>query len=69
MNLYLPGPLELFVLAVNVHGVHHRHPGLAWHDLRRAFDAEVGRFDAGWWTAMARQLRGPIPSSATRLRG
>ena len=66
MNLRLPRPLESFVLAFNLHGVHHKHPGLAWPDLRAAFLAEGGRFDLGWWRAVGRQLRGPIPADALR---
>ncbi len=64
MNLRLPGALETFVLAFNLHGVHHRHPGLAWPDLRAAFLADGGRFDGGWWTAVAAQLRGPVAEVA-----
>ena len=60
MNLRLARPLELFVLAFNLHSVHHRHPGLPWHELRPAFAADDDRFHLGWFTAAARQLRGPI---------
>ena len=67
MNLRLPRLLESFVLAFNLHGVHHQHPGLPWHELRGAFLAGGGRFDLGWWSAVARQFRGPIP--APRLAG
>ncbi|WP_221325800.1 fatty acid desaturase [Actinoplanes sp. L3-i22] len=69
MNLSLPRPLETFILAFNLHGVHHRHPGLAWPDLRGAFLADGGRFDLSWWHAAVRQIRGPIPATADRLRG
>lgn len=68
MNLRLPRALETFILAFNLHGVHHRHPGLAWPDLRGAFLADGGRFDLSWWNAAVRQVRGPIPSTADRLR-
>jgi fatty acid desaturase len=68
MNLRLPRPLESFVLAFNLHGVHHKHPGLAWPDLRAAFLADGGRFDLGWWHAVARQLRGPIAADDARLK-
>ncbi|WP_412745947.1 fatty acid desaturase [Krasilnikovia sp. MM14-A1004] len=63
MNLRLPRPLETFVLAFNLHGVHHRHPGLAWPDLRRRFAAENDVFHLGWFGAVARQARGPIPAT------
>ncbi|GAA2629692.1 fatty acid desaturase [Paractinoplanes durhamensis] len=68
MNLRLPRPLESFVLAFNLHGIHHKHPGLAWPDLRGAFEADGGRFDLGWWSAVARQIRGPVPADSPRLR-
>lgn len=67
MNLRLPRALEVLVLAFNLHGVHHRYPGLAWHSLRPAFEADRTRFDLGWFTALGRQLRGPIPSAGGSL--
>lgn len=66
MNLRLPRPMERFVLAFNLHSVHHRHPGLRWYELRSAFAADDDQFHLGWFTAAARQLRGPI--SAEDLR-
>ena len=54
MNLRLPRPLEQFVLAFNLHSVHHRYPGLPWYEL--------------WFTAMARQLGDPISAEAEDLR-
>ncbi|QIS11867.1 fatty acid desaturase [Nocardia arthritidis] len=60
MNLRLPRVLERFALSFNLHGVHHRHPGLRWYELRAAFRREGGRYHLGWFTAAARQLRGPI---------
>ncbi|WP_067538254.1 fatty acid desaturase [Nocardia crassostreae] len=60
LNLRLPRGLERFALSFNLHGVHHRHPGLRWYELRGAFLAEDGRYDLGWLGAAARQLRGPI---------
>ncbi|KQY32586.1 hypothetical protein ASD42_19785 [Nocardia sp. Root136] len=60
MNLRLPRGLERFALSFNLHDVHHRHPGLRWYELRSRFDAEGGRYHLGWFSAVARQLRGPI---------
>ncbi|WP_159839773.1 fatty acid desaturase [Nocardia sp. CY41] len=60
LNLKLPAPLELLALSFNLHGMHHRLPGLRWYELRPAFDAEGGRYDAGWFRAVARQVRGPL---------
>lgn len=68
MNLRLPRPLEVFALAFNLHAVHHRHPGLHWYQLRRAFQADGDRFHQGWFGAVARQLRGPIPATADGVR-
>ncbi|MEV0570140.1 fatty acid desaturase [Dactylosporangium sp. NPDC050588] len=68
MNLRMPRPLELFVLAFNLHSVHHRHPGLHWYELRGAFHAEADEWHLGWGTAVVRQLRGPIPESALHRR-
>lgn len=60
LNLKLPAPLEVLALNFNLHGIHHRRPGLRWYELRPAFDAERGRYDSGWFRAVARQIRGPI---------
>ncbi len=60
MNLRLPGTLERFALSFNLHGVHHRHPGLRWYELHEKFLDEGGRYNLGFATAVARQLRGPI---------
>lgn len=68
MNLRLARPLELFVLAFNLHSVHHRHPGLHWHELRGAFQAEADEWHLGWGTAVVRQLRGPVPEPTLRQR-
>jgi fatty acid desaturase len=67
MNLRLPKPLETFILAFNLHSVHHRHPGLPWYELRSAFAADDDQFHLGWFTAAARQLRGPISAEAHDL--
>ncbi|MGW4366604.1 fatty acid desaturase family protein [Nocardia takedensis] len=64
LNLRLPRPLEGFALSFNLHGVHHRHPGLRWYELRGVFGAEGGRYDDGWFAAAARQVRGPIALDA-----
>ena len=68
MNLRLPRPLEQFVLAFNLHSVHHRYPGLPWYELRSAFAADGDQFHLGWFTAVARQLCGPISAEAQDLR-
>ncbi|MFI5912544.1 fatty acid desaturase [Dactylosporangium sp. NPDC051541] len=68
MNLALPRVLELFVLAFNLHNVHHRHPGLRWHELRAAYVADRDEIHLGWFTAVARQFRGPVPLTAQEVR-
>lgn len=69
MNLELPRPLELFILAFNLHGVHHQYPGLAWHSLRAAFENDGARFDMGWFAAAGRQIRGPIAETSLKASG
>ncbi|MGF6883173.1 hypothetical protein ABIA39_005167 [Nocardia sp. GAS34] len=60
LNLRLPRALEQAALSFNLHGVHHRHPGLRWYELREEFLGEGGKYDLGWATAAARQFQGPI---------
>jgi fatty acid desaturase len=68
MNLRLPRTLEAFLLAFNLHQVHHRHPGLHWYQLRAAFDADGDDWHLDWFTAVARQARGPVPATAEPVR-
>jgi hypothetical protein len=68
MNLKLPRPLEGFVLAFNLHNVHHQHPGVPWYALRAAFTADGDRFHLGWFDAVGRQFRGPIPADREDVR-
>ncbi|WP_054813161.1 fatty acid desaturase family protein [Nocardia arizonensis] len=60
LNLRMPPPMESMALNFNLHGVHHRHPGLRWYELRGAFHEEGGHYDDAWFAAAARQLRGPL---------
>ncbi|MQY19781.1 fatty acid desaturase family protein [Nocardia macrotermitis] len=60
LNLRLPRLLEQGALSFNLHGVHHRHPGLRWYELRGQFVDEGADYDLSWTTAAARQFRGPI---------
>jgi fatty acid desaturase len=57
-NLQLAGSAA--ILHFNLHQVHHRHPNLPWTALPAAFAADADRYDSGYFTAMARQLQGPI---------
>lgn len=63
-NVRAPRWLECVLLNFPLHGVHHRHPGLPWHALRRRFEADGGRYDAAYFVCLTRQLRGPIAASA-----
>ena len=66
-NLSLPRTVQRALLNFNLHRVHHRYPMLPWSELPVAFDRDGDRFDGGFFDAMLRQLRGPIPSSRYAL--
>jgi fatty acid desaturase len=68
MNLRLPRMLEGYVLAFNLHNVHHQHPGLPWYALRGAFVADADQYHLGWFAALGRQFRGPIPADRDDVR-
>jgi fatty acid desaturase len=68
LNLRLPRSLEYFLLSFNLHGVHHRHPGLPWRELHRQFDHDHEQFDLGWFVAVGRQFRGPISCQREDVR-
>lgn len=60
-NLRLPTAVQAALLNFNLHGVHHRHPGLPWRALPAAFARDGARFDGGYGAFALRQLRGPLP--------
>ncbi len=60
-NLALPRWASLLVLYGNMHRQHHRHPGLAWYKLPRAFASQKDDFDAGFLSMAVRQMKGPMP--------
>jgi fatty acid desaturase len=68
MNLRLPRMLETYVLAFNLHDTHHKHPGLPWYALRAAFEADGSVMHLGWFAAVTRQFRGPIPLDRRDVR-
>ena len=68
MNLGLPRPLEAFVLAFNLHNVHHRHPGVPWWGLRAAYEEDGDEIHLCMATAVTRQFRGPIPADHVDVR-
>lgn len=51
------------VLNQNFHDVHHHNPQLHWRDLPGAFSQSANSYDGGWFGALLRQFRGPIPLS------
>jgi fatty acid desaturase len=60
-DLAAPAPVRTFVLNANLHGTHHRHPGLPWSALPAAFEADGRGFDGHYLRWPWRQLRGPLP--------
>lgn len=61
LNFRLPAWAGPLVLHFNLHGVHHRFPGLPWAVLPGAFTGLGLRHDAGFVGGCLRQLRGPLP--------
>ena len=59
-NLRLPAACATALLNFNLHGIHHVNPAIPWIDLPRAFDAQAGKYQDGYFPAALRQLRGPI---------
>jgi fatty acid desaturase len=59
-NLWLNRPLAGLLLHFNLHGIHHLNPAIPWSDLPKAFLAQAGKFEGGYFSAALRQLRGPI---------
>jgi len=59
-NLRLSGALERLLLHFNLHGIHHLNPAIPWIELPKAFCAQAGQFEGGYFSAALRQLRGPI---------
>jgi fatty acid desaturase len=62
-NLRLPKFLSSLILNFNLHGVHHVYPYLPWTRLPEFLVRQGALYDQGYFTAAARQLRGPVPLS------
>ena len=62
-NLRLPKLLSSLILNFNLHGVHHIYPYLPWTRLPEFLAHHGALYDHGYFTAAARQLRGPVPLS------
>jgi fatty acid desaturase len=63
-NTYLPRWAALAMLNQNLHGVHHRRPGLPWQALPQSFAADGAAYDGAFARAVLRQFRGPQPPAA-----
>jgi fatty acid desaturase len=63
-NTYLPRWAALAMLNQNLHGVHHRRPGLPWQALPQSFAADGIAYDGAFAGAVLRQFRGPQPPAA-----
>jgi fatty acid desaturase len=59
MNLALPRWAERVILNFNLHGVHHRAPSAPWRTLPAAFRDAGAIYDANYFGAALRQVRGP----------
>lgn len=66
-DLRLTGPLAALVLNTNLHGTHHRHPGLPWTALPAAFTRDGGTYGGSYLFVPWRQLKGPIPVRDARV--
>jgi fatty acid desaturase len=64
-DLALPAWASGLILHFNLHGLHHRKAGLAWHELAATHRRAGGRYQGDFFSAWLSQLRGPIPE--TRL--
>ena len=67
-NLSLPRPLQLLVLNMNLHRIHHARPSLPWWALPAQFQANRDRFDAPLLATAFAQLAGPVPVTELGLR-
>jgi fatty acid desaturase len=68
-NLWLPAPLRLLILNMNLHRVHHRRPALPWWTLPAQLRASEDGYDASLLRAAAAQFGGPIPIAELHAAG
>lgn len=67
-NLALPRPLQLLILNMNLHRVHHVRPALPWWALPAQLRASNDRFDAPLLHTALAQFAGPVPISQFESR-
>ncbi|HWA47465.1 MAG TPA: fatty acid desaturase [Dongiaceae bacterium] len=60
-NLWLPAPLRLLLLNMNLHRVHHARPALPWWELPGQLRASGDGFDAKLLDVAVAQFAGPVP--------
>jgi len=60
-NLRLSRWAAAVMLNQNLHGIHHRRPGLSWQALPASFAADGAGYDGSFAGAVLRQFRGPLP--------
>ena len=59
-NLKINPISQRLMLNFNLHGIHHSHLTLKWHELPAMFEAERKHYDGNYLAAALRQLQGPI---------
>jgi fatty acid desaturase len=59
-NLWLPTPLRMLILNMNMHRVHHERPALPWWALPAQFRANGDRYDAPLLRTALTQFTGPV---------
>jgi fatty acid desaturase len=60
-NLWLPAPLRLLILNMNLHRVHHQRPALPWWALPAQFRDSEDQYDAPLLRTAMAQFAGPVP--------
>jgi fatty acid desaturase len=63
-NLRLPRWAAAVMLNQNLHGIHHRRPGLSWQALPASFASDSASYDGSFVRGVLRQFRGPLPPAA-----
>ena len=66
-NLWLPTPLRILLLNMNLHRVHHMRPALPWWALPAEFRANADQYDASLLRTAAAQFAGPLPITHLRI--
>jgi fatty acid desaturase len=62
-NLWLPSVAAWFLLHFNLHGVHHKNPGVPWRGLPELFKKTDAKYDGNYFLQAKKQLGGLISES------